>query len=423
MIGSNVNFRSISAAVTTRTAENRKRNHTSSAHVHVHVHTDGAQYSQHPIHGKSPFDFAHLKYWKGNIDRKSTNQVKANTASTPTIVIQIDCEMANILCKLTNGFALKWMLEDVHNIRSNVIVSILNGAPKTTRAWNNMRLCFPKLRELFFVNSTSPELKDRQHQQHAWLGGGDSFPLGQSASNNSSQTLKAFALLVANTSHHPPPSLPVGANITLPFILTKLFATVDVLDRFFDRLQDLFEYDTSSPACCGPIAHPDEHIFHARGFVVEVGEERAKKLSMLELSPNKTVKELLKNHKRDEKIAVVSRFPSFGQLYVDRMLSEGLDARFVNTTNGEHSFCFLMSGRNEIVGGSMSTFVKWASYLGNASKARIYFLRTPQREVVTGAIDNHVYNYTNPHLRDRIFHEVYNSEEIDDAERDHTSGQ
>ena len=332
--------------------------------------------------------------------------------TNPTIVIQVDCEMANIMCKLSNGFAMKWILEDDHNISPNVIVKVYDKT--TARAWKNMRLCFPKLRDLISIEGNTREFKKSHQQQQDWLGG-ETFPQDNSASSIS-QALNKFARVVANTSH-PPPPLPIDANITFPFIISNLFARVEMIDRYFDKLEDLFEYDWSNPDCCGPTALPNEHIFHARGFEMEMGTERATKSNMLELSPNKTVTELLKNYQRDDRIAVLSRFPSFGQLYVDRMRSEGLDARVVETINGEHSFCFLMSGRNEVVGSSMSTFLKWASYLGNTSKSRIYFLRTPKRRAATGAIDNHAYDYTHRKLKGRISHEAYNSEALDEIER------
>ena len=348
-------------------------------------------------------------------DNKDAGPRAFHSIPTPTIIIHITGEMANIMYALANGYALTWILDDEHNMPSNVIVKVLGGL-KTAKAWESMRWCFPKLREVSFFESTTQEFNDRYHQQQTWLGG-NMFPLNRSVSNIS-QTLDNVALVVANTSTtHPPPVLSADANITLPFVISKLFAGADMIDRFYDRLKDLFEYDVTNPDCCGPLAHPSEHIFHARGFEMEMGEALAKRLNMLELSPDKTVKELLRNHLKDDKIAVLSRFPSFGQLYVDRMRIEGLDARLVETINGEHSFCFLMSGKKEIVGSALSTFMKWASYLGNSSKARIYIVRMPDRAAVSGEIDTEIYNFTHPKLGGKILQEVYYSEEQDQLEQ------
>ena len=348
---------------------------------------------------------------------------QSHSKNIPTIVVELNGEMSNIQWHLANGYTLMWILQDEHNILSNIIVKV--STPKSVRAWKSVRLCYPNLQNLHTVEGDSIEFNIRQSQQDAWLGVDNSmfFQSRKAWSTlNVGQTLKRFARVLASTTR-PAPVLPVDANITLPIIVTPTFAGKPLIDRFhdidrfYDRVKNLFEYDVSNPACCGPIAHPKEHIFHARGFVVEIGKERATKSDMLELSPNKTARELLTNYQRHDKIAVLSRFPSFGQLYVDRMRSEGLDARFVETANGEQSFCFLMSGKNEIVGTVQSTFMQWASYLGNASKVRVYILRTPKLAAETGGVERKIYNYTHPTLKGKIFGEVCNSEDQDLVEQ------
>ena len=196
-----------------------------------------------------------------------------------------------------------------------------------------------------------------------------------------------------------------------------------IIDPFFDRLKDLFAFDLNNPECCGPRALPNEGIFHARGFAVELSSTAIQR-AFEELSPNKTVTEILSNHQRGDKIAVLGRFPSFGQNYVDQMLQEGLNARLVETSNGEQSFCFLMSGQNEIIGGVKSTFVRWASFLGNASKARMYTLQSPDRQsriITVNDTATHLLsssNFTNPALRGKTFLlESYNSEDRDQIEQ------
>ena len=388
---------------------------TSSSNAH-HV-----QYSQYPQINDTHTDD---RLWNTSALRSSSDSFDAalpafqshgkNTPTILTIVVEPRGEMANIMWYLANGYALMWILQDEHNILSNVIVKA--STPRNAIAWKSMRLCYPNLQKIHTVESDSIEFDIRQSQQDSWLGVNSSelFPSRQAL--NMDPILKRLAKILVNTAR-PPPGLPVDANITLPFIVTKSFAGTKVIDRFYDRVKKLFEYDVSNPACCGPIAHPEEHVFHARGFVVEMGKGSAAQHNMLDISPNKTVKELLKNHQRDDKFAVLSRYPSFGQLYVDRMRSEGLDARFVETVNGEHSFCYLMSGKNEIVGTVKSTFMLWASYLGNASKARLYVLRTPKLAAKTGGVESQIYNYTHPTLKGKIVGEVYNSEAQDLVEK------
>lgn len=292
---------------------------------------------------------------------------------------------------------------------------------KWVRAMKSM-MCFTKMRKMDFSQGNTEEFEDRWNEQHNWLGG-DQFNIKTAASLRSG--LEELVQVFSNTAN-PPPVLPVDVNITIPFIYANAFGIGrDVVDPFFDRLKDLFEYDLNNPKCCGPRALANESVFHARGFEVEL-RRSAKKRGLEELSPNKTVMELLRNHQQGDKIAVVSRFSSFGQLYVDRMVREGLDARLVTTRNGEQSFCFLMSGQNEIIGGVKSTFLRWASYLGNASIARIYALRSPNRPSSDTAANikaTHLLassNFTNPALRGKTFlWESYNSEEQDQIDQAH----
>ena len=335
--------------------------------------------------------------------------------SNITIVIQLNGEMANLLCKISFGYAVKWILEDEHNITARVV---LRHANHTTwlRAWQSMRSCFPKTRMMDFSQGNTPEFKVRQKQQQRWLGD-HGFELKSRAgltvelksTEGLSQLLEKLVLVVSNTGH-PPPKVPVDANITLPFLYLDWYGSYDIVDRFYDRIRDLFEYDLNNPECCAPRALPNESVFHARGFLTEIpkgGKERG----FEELSPNKTVKELLKNHLQGDKIAVLSRFPSFGQLYVDQMILSGLDARLVETSNGEQSFCFLMSGQTEIIGSTKSTYMTWASYLGNASKVRLYSLRSPERVALYGGNASVEYNFTHPILGRKISFESYSSEE------------
>ncbi|KAI2505646.1 hypothetical protein MHU86_8794 [Fragilaria crotonensis] len=327
-----------------------------------------------------------------------------------TIVIQLSGEMANHLYKFAAGYVVKWILEDDFNITSRIVLRHQDNQ-KWVRGRKSM-MCFTKLRHMDYSQGNTQEFEDRWKQQQAWIGG-DGFEIKTAESLR--QTVKDIVLVFANAST-PPPVLPVDANITIPFIYANYFQGQRMIDKYFDRLRDLFEFDLTNPDCCGESqALRNESLFHARGFAYEMPKQ-AKTKGFEELSPNKTVTELLQNHQRGDKIAVLSRFPSYGQLYVDRMLSKGLDARLVETTNGEQSFCFLMSGQTEIIGSTRSTFVAWASFLGNASKARIYDLHSPYR---AACILWCTRNFTNPELRRKFSIEDYNSEEQEEIERGH----
>jgi hypothetical protein len=178
-------------------------------------------------------------------------------------------------------------------------------------------------------------------------------------------------------------------------------------DRYYERLRLLFKFDLDNPNCCSTKAELGENIVHAQGFMQELPKV-AKKLGFEELSPNKTVQEILKDYRPGDKVAVISRFSTFGENYVHRMQEAKLDARLMENISDLQSFCFLMSGELELIGCSKSTFAIWAAHLGNATRVRLYNLRSPER-------GNGIswYNFTNAEIRKRYSFEDYNSEERD----------
>ena len=145
--------------------------------------------------------------------------------SNVTIVIQLSGEMANQLCKISFGYAVKWILEDEHNITARVVLRHQDHR-KWLSAWKSMRSCFPKMRMMDFSEGNTQEFSDRQKQQQMWLGGNE---LELKLTERLSQTLKKLVLVVSNTSH-PPPGLPVDANITLPFLYADGFVSFDLVE-------------------------------------------------------------------------------------------------------------------------------------------------------------------------------------------------
>lgn len=326
-----------------------------------------------------------------------------------TIVILLSNEMANYLCKFAYGYGVKWILEEDYNITSRVILREEENRKRMV-ARKSIESCFPKLRKMDFSKGNTQEFQDRWTQQQRWLGS-QRFVLDRCTVHETCvrEDLDEVVLFLRNASY-PPPEVPLDANISLPFLYVKSYALFDfIIDRYYDRLVSFFEFDLNNPDCCGPKALINETVFHARGFEKEM-QVLTTVLGFDELSPNKTVKEILKDHNPGDKIAVLSRFASFGQRYADAMQSEGLDARLVETSNGEQSFCFLMSAQKEIIGFSKSTFTMWASYLGNSSKARIYSVRSSSRIRMFGDRFHVWYNFTHPKLKDKFSFELYNSE-------------
>ncbi|KAI2505966.1 hypothetical protein MHU86_8466 [Fragilaria crotonensis] len=181
-----------------------------------------------------------------------------------TIVIQLNGEMGNHLGKIAFGYMVKLILEDDYNITSSMVLRH-QDSQKWVRAMKSM-MCFTKMRKMDFSQGNTEEFEDRWNEQHNWLGG-DQFNIKTAASLRSD--LKELVQVFSNTTN-PPPVLPVDVNITIPFIYANSFGIgSDIVDPFFDRLKDLFEYDLNNPKCCGPRALANEIVLHARGFEVE----------------------------------------------------------------------------------------------------------------------------------------------------------
>ena len=336
----------------------------------------------------------------------------SDASNVTSIVIQLSGELGNQLCKFAFGYGLKWILEEDYHVTTNVILRHQEHR-KWLTAWKSVKTCFPNLRDMDFSEGNTEEFEERLKQQQMWLGDGVFTLNGCQRETCIREQLDKLVGILSNATN-PPPGIPVNANITLPFLYADTYGMLDYInDRFYDRFKgDLFQFDLDNPECCDPKAQLDETVFHARGYITEMPRV-AMRMGFEEISPNKTVNELLQNHRPGDKVAVLSRFAPFGQRYVDQMVSAGLDARLVETRNGELSFCFLMSARKELIGCSQSTFAVWASYLGNASKSRIYSLRSPERIRATGDACFVRYNFTNPRLSQTFSFELYNSEAQD----------
>jgi hypothetical protein len=325
-----------------------------------------------------------------------------------SLVIHLSGEMANNLGKIAFGYALKWMLEEDYNITAKTLLRHQQRG-KWVNGMKSVKTCFPNLAQTSFKDGNTPEYDVRIRQQgNLWQNRPGSF---ENEETNIRETIGAYIEAMGNGTLFSG-LLTENATITLPFIESSAFANVGYMnDRYFNRYKELFQFDEGTPECCSERPLPDESIFHFRGFTAEM-PKKGVKFGFEELSPNKTANELFANHKPEDKIAVIGRFHAENVPYLKAMKAAGFDARIVDA-NGEQSFCFLMSGQGELVGNAQSTFMMWAAYLGNASKARLYSLKSPSRLMRSGSGYALSYNFTNPVLKKKMSLESINSEQQD----------
>ena len=221
---------------------------------------------------------------------------------------------------------------------------------------------------------------------------------------------------------------------SFPFLsVASWFLSLDVLDQYLDEIRSFLKFDYN--ACCNEWPDADEAVFvsvvmlrlfaqpaagsltqntmqHLRNFVVEM-PKRGKRMGYEELSPEKTATELFAHLNSSDKLAITTRFGGDKVApYVSALEQRGLKVRVIENQTGTQDFCFLMTAQKEVVGTYLSTFVNWAAYLGAMKRANLYRVMSPQ----TRSHSDTTFNWTNPKLKDRVFTEMYKSEEQDALE-------
>jgi hypothetical protein len=346
-----------------------------------------------------------------------------------TIITELRGEMGNQLSTIAFGYGLKWLLEDDYSIDGRVVLRHQNH-PKWVKSRESVVKCFPNLRHLEFSEGNTPEFDERLEQQKQWLGEHihnhlhfETFLQVCELEHCYREAIDKLKNVLLNSSGAPP-LIPKIANISMPFFYSEgAFAYNGyTIDRFYERLKELFHFDYDNPSCCTEAARINETVIHFRGFVGEMSSDRMMSLGFEELSPNKTANELLSHLQAGDEVALVSRFPEKSSSHIEAMRGRGLNVRLVDGLNGEQSFCFLLSAKKEMIGFSRSTFAMWAAYLTNATKARIYSLKSPERVQRLGSKYFITANFTNPLLNKTPLFELYNSEAQDQIDNVITAG-
>jgi hypothetical protein len=134
----------------------------------------------------------------------------------------------------------------------------------------------------------------------------------------------------------------------------------------------------------------------------------AKALGFTELTPNQTAYELFQHLMAGDKVAITTRFQTPEVLeYVEALQGRGLIVRVVEGQRDIEDFCFLRKAQRGLAGNVVSTFVKWAAFLGQAEHVQLYVLEHDfgLRKATRGASsvgDVFIYNWTNPVLKERV---------------------
>jgi hypothetical protein len=326
--------------------------------------------------------------------------------------------MGNFLSKLSYGHSLHWMLQEDFNVSSNIQIQHQESS-KWHKAALNLQRCFPAARPWSFEQANTDEFDRRLKQQQELLAHDYEY-FHIKAGCQEEACIRNKTAFIAQKINSPgwKPMVEENYNISLPFVLSDEFASISYFnDRYAERIHELWHFDATNLDCCATLAYPDESVFHIRHFVGEM-PRKGKRWGYEELSPNKIATELFGHLQKGEKIAFTSRFPrDFVLDHIQALEARGLQVRLLEGQNPTQDFCFLLSARKEYAGFTMSSYAIWAGYLGNATKARLYSVKSPNRITRLGE-DGYFfrYNWTSPFLKNRVFFELYSSEEQDEID-------
>ena len=350
---------------------------------------------------------------------KSRRGPLGSPTNTLTIVIHNSGEMGNHLSKLTYGYAIQWILQEEHNITTEILLQH-QDASKWVKAAENVQRCFPVSRGWSFGAANTDEFKVRKQQQERWMRSKNDYFHFNPVCDQQECIRDKLDFIVKNL--HNATGIPTtedNYNISLPYIYSDDYATISYFnDRYAQRIKEFWQFDVDNPDCCAVMADPDESVLHIRNFLIEM-PRRGRRKGYEELSPHKVANELFGHLNAGDKVAFTSRLPAEYMInYTTALEARGLKVRVTEGQNPMQDFCFLLSARKEFAGFSMSSYAVWAAYLGNATKSRVYSVKSPDRIARLGE-DGYFfrYNWTDPTMQENVVFEEYNSEEQDTVEK------
>lgn len=341
-----------------------------------------------------------------------------------TIIVHLSGEMGNQLSKITYGYALKWMFQEEHNVTTEILLHH-QALSKWRVSATNVQTCFPITRPWSFEAANTDEFEVRKQQQLQWMEGAyDNFRYNRPCDQEECVLRKTAHILKNLHNRSDIPAIEENYNISLPFIFAHEYATISYFnDRYYSRIREFLQFDESNPECCLARAEPDESVFHLRQFLNEM-PKKGKQQGFEELSPQKFATELFGSLKAGEKVAFTSRYPANLMVnFTASFESRGIKVRFIEGQNPTQDLCFLMSAQKDFVGCATSSYAAWAAYLGNATKARLYSVKSPHR-IARDGNDKYFYryNWTDTTLQKRVLFQEYNSEAQDEVENNRKQG-
>jgi hypothetical protein len=245
--------------------------------------------------------------------------------------------------------------------------------------------CFPTFRNFEFeggIHDTNNDFATVQRMQESWL----NVKQRKMLTNVRSLAFLDSLLLEQERNSSKTPQLPPtnrSWKYSLPYLTSNSLSWSEVLQNkyYYNDMRKWMRFNET--ACCHPDLAPNsnEIVFHYRNFAYELrnNQEAASRYMFTEVSPNTAANVLFLHTSKSHPIAIISRFQTGVDQYVQALQERELSAHYVDgQRTGMEAFCYLLQAQYEIVGSGTSTFFAWASYLGNATRNRSYRLYQQQ---------------------------------------------
>mmetsp|Transcript_1291 Transcript_1291/g.2730 ORF Transcript_1291/g.2730 Transcript_1291/m.2730 type:complete len:433 (+) Transcript_1291:114-1412(+) len=327
-----------------------------------------------------------------------------------SMVIQLGGEMGNQLSMISVGLALRQQARYL-GIHARIVLRHQDHS-KWMRAREATQTCFIKTKSMDFEAANTEEFSQISKAQTDWLGKNNTFLFidNESTNEDMDHSLKYWKE-VLDRQDRPSVVLKNASPVSVPHLFVNRYIKNEQLDLHFDDIRDFFRFDHER--CCKLRASAEEIVLHMRLFLTEM-PRRGRLLGFEELSPMKVANELFHNTNRGENITILSRFSDHNvKPYKDALDAVGFQTRVLSGQEGVEDFCYLMSATKEIVGTEQSSFFKFAAVLGNATKARLYFVESPDtKEKLLSRFRGSGFDYQwkHPLLKRKIVIEKYKSE-------------
>jgi hypothetical protein len=176
----------------------------------------------------------------------------------PSILVQLNGELANYLGFIAKAFGLVWWLEREYGVNPTIVLRHQQH-PKWVGAHADVTRCFPYLRDFNFGAGNTRDISKELSvlsQSHQQSNGTAERVVDIRSEVPYDKTIQSFLSLYAKSHIH------IGgenSRINIPFLTTKQMSCRDlIVDKYYDDIRRIYQFDKS---CCVDVPDPDESVF------------------------------------------------------------------------------------------------------------------------------------------------------------------